>query len=183
MSWKTFEELINKKARLPLNYAGKSPSVVLTEPEEPDSKVEIRGLPEDAIVLKVDNFPAPTEIFTGARGECKRADYAIIADEEGKKRVLIIELKRANSSDGKDIVRQLKGAACFIKYCGEVANSFYNCKELLKGYQFRYISFVNTHIRKRKTRIECKDSKHHSPEQFLKLHYAEKVWYNQLAGA
>lgn len=172
MSIEIFKQLISESARVELNQNGKRASVTLTEPEVSDSSVEIRGVPDSSIVIKVDKFPAPNQVFSGLKGECKRADYAIISCEKGKKRVLIIELKRANGTDSKEIIKQLKGGACFINYCEAVAAFFYNGKEILRGYEFRFISFANTHIRKRKTRIECKSDKHNRPESFFKLHYA-----------
>ncbi len=54
--------------------------------QSPDSCVEIRGIPDNTIILKIDRFPDPSAIFKGNNGECKRADYAIITSYNGKKR-------------------------------------------------------------------------------------------------
>lgn len=172
--------LIHAEARVPLNVDGNKASVSLIEPQAPDSRVEIRGLPPDAIVIKMDAFPAPKGFFSDERGECKRADYAIIAGT--KKRVLFIEMKRTKAC-GADVVKQLQGAACVLDYCKSVATAFYLERDLLQGYEPRFVSFGHTSIPKRKTRIERRAPVHCQPDGFMKIDWPNYIQFNHLVGA
>ena len=99
-------------------------SVTLKEPQSPTSKVVVFGLPLDAIVIKVDAFKSPDTILTEARGQRKRSDYIIVANKNGKKNILHIEIK-TTKGNVKDIIMQLKGSVCFVGYCKEIAKEFW----------------------------------------------------------
>ena len=156
-------------------------SVRLEEPQQPDSAVVIKGLPNEVIVIKVDTFPAPDSIFTGTSGECRRADYVIVANEQDRKKILFIEMKRTKAPQNQ-IVEQFKGAACFIAYCKEVAKQFYNCNDLMAGYDFRYVSFGHTSIAKRKTRYEKTAAHHNRPDRMLKIDWPNNLYFKHIAG-
>jgi len=174
--------MIHDDARLSLESKYSKPSILLIEDSSPDSCVEIAGLPDNAIVIKIDAFSDPGHFFCNERGECRRADFAIVAEEGSKKRVLIIELKRTNAQ-GNHLTQQFKGARCVMAYCEEVARQFYDCKELLHGFEYRYVSFCRTNIRKTKTRIKQNSNNHNKPHRFLKISHPSRVEYNHLVGA
>lgn len=181
MTIDTLRLMIRSNARVETTNIYSYLSVRLQEPQQPDSVVEIKGLPNEVIVIKVDTFPAPDTIFTGVSGECRRADYVIIANEQDRKRILFIEMKRIKAHE-KQIVEQFKGAACFIAYCKEVAKQFYDCSDLLAGYEFRYVSFGHTSIAKRKTRYERTAPQHNRPDRMLKIDWPNNLYFNHLAG-
>ena len=87
--------MIKDSAKVGIEYKSGSSraSVTLIESQSPTSKVVIPGLPLDAIVIKVDTFKSPDTILTETNSQRKRADYIIIADKNGKKNVLYIEIK------------------------------------------------------------------------------------------
>ena len=157
--------------------------VTLTESQCPESSVEILGLPDDSLIVKIDDFFNPSSVFNGSKGECKRADYAIFADNNGKKRIVLIELKKTKDRE-TEIIQQFKGAACAIKYCQEIGKSFWNVKDFLKDFDYRFVSFAHTSIRKRRTRITKSTSKkHNTPENMMKIDWPANVRFEQLAGA
>ena len=120
-------QLIKDAAKiLPINENGKV-SVTLNEPQTQDSSVVIVGIPPDAMIIKVDVFQSPDAIFFGSKGECKRADYVIVADSNGKKRILYIEMKKTKDSL-KEVIQQLTGSRCFLRYCQEIGKSFWDDK-------------------------------------------------------
>lgn len=154
--------------------------VRLREPQAPDSGATIRNLPADAMVIKIDAFRSPDDIFKGLHGECKRADYVIISAE--KKCILYIEIKR--TKDGwEQIVRQLMGAQCFIKYCQEVGKVFWHENSFLTGYRSRFISIGHTSIAKRKTRIIRKNKRHDTPDRAMKIDWPNYLQFNRLVGS
>ncbi len=123
--------MLRESALIPIEAEYDKHLVKLNEPQSPDSYAIIRGIPANAIVIKVDSFESPDKIFKGSNGECKRADYVIIANDGNKKRIIYIELKRTKNS-WNEIVKQLTGSLCFIRYCQEIGKTFWEEKNFLK---------------------------------------------------
>jgi hypothetical protein len=153
---------------------------VLTEPQVQDSTAKIHNIPDEAIIIKIDSFSAPKDIFRGDQGECKRADFVIISEE--KKCILYIEIKRSKDS-WEQIVKQLLGAECVIKYCREVGKSFWNNQDFLKNYKHRFISIGHTSIAKKKTQISKSTKIHDSPNVAMKINWPHHVEFNMLVGS
>jgi len=153
--------------------------VILTEFEEPDSSVSISGLPKETIVIKADVFKSPDTMFNGSFGECRRADYVIVAEK--KKVILCIEMKAKKGSE-KEIIQQLTGAQCFIAYCREIGKAFWNRKNFLDDYAYRFVSIGHTSIPKRPTRISRKTGVHDFPKRMLKIDWPHDLQFNHLAG-
>ncbi|MEI7831781.1 MAG: hypothetical protein WCJ56_01065 [bacterium] len=143
--------------------------------------INIKGIPDDAIVIKVDAFISPDTIFAGSRGEGKRADYVIIANMPKKKVIIYIEMKKTNKNK-KHIIQQLTGAKCFISYCTAVGNEFWKECDFLKGYEERYVSIGHISISKKKTRIEATADIHDVPEKMMKIDWPNILEFNRLAG-
>ncbi len=155
------------------------PLVKLSEPQAPDSVATIRNLPADAIIIKADVFGSPDDIFKGNNGECKRADYVIISAE--KKCIIYIEIKR-KKDEWNQIVKQLIGSQCFVKYCQEVGKGFWNKDDFLNGYKNRFICIGHTSIPKKKTRITRSADCHDTPDQAMKVDWPNYLQFNHLAG-
>lgn len=159
--------------------------ITLTEPQCSNSSVTISGLPNDVIIIKADSFKSPDTIFNGSRGECKRADFIIIANSDGKKSILFIEMK-ATSKPENDIVAQLSGALCLISYIREIGKQFWKQKDFLNNYSHRFVSISHTSISKKRTRaIPHEDrpkGKHDSPDKMLKIAYPGPLRFENLAG-
>jgi hypothetical protein len=161
------------------NYDRKQ--VILEEPQCPDSKVTINGLPNDSVVIKGDAFKSPEKFFAGSHGECKRADFIIVADAPGKKIILCIEMKRTKGSH-EEIVQQLKGCHCLGLYCREIGVRFWDQREFLKDYKFRFVSIGHTSVPKRKTRIVRQSGSHDRPDRMMKIDWPHRLEFNHLAG-
>lgn len=162
------------------HYDGKC-QVALIETQHNDSAVTIRGLPDNAVIIKADAFKSPDSVFNGLRGECKRADFVIVADTGKKKVILCIEMKSTGDSE-TEVIQQLRGAYCFISYCQAIGKVFWQQKGFLDGYTYRYVSIGHISIGKRKTRIDRPTGKHDQPERMLKIHWPNYLQFNQLAG-
>lgn len=178
-------QMIRESAIEPITERYGKKSVTLVEPKAPDASVTILGLPDDAIVIKADAFTAPDSIFAGSKGECRRADYVIVAhagSRNPRKLILYIEMK-ANQEQENEVIQQLKGARCFVAYCREIGKSFWNRDDFLEGYQARFIGVFRTRLPKRKTRIERQAVIHDRPERLMKISYPGRLEFNHLAGA
>lgn len=175
------DQMIKDSAKVPLISNYNKTSVELTEPQAPDSSVTICGIPSDAIVVKVDKFKSPDSIFNGNMGECKRADYVIFSDTGGKKRIIYIEIKRTSDSE-KDIIKQLIGAMCFVRYCKEIGKEFWNAGNFLNGYENRFVSIGHININKKPTRISPSNGKHITPDKMLKIGGSRDLQFRHLVG-
>ena len=177
------KQMIKTSACIGVEVHYNSHKVVLSEPQCSNSKVEIRNIPADAIIIGADKFPPPNALFNGEKGECKRADYIIVAEKDGRTVAVYVELKCANSATATDIQNQLRGAHCVFCYCQAIGREFWKEPGFLSGAVHRYVSFGHTgSIRKHKTRETRHAALHDSPDRLLKLDWAASVEFNKLAG-
>ena len=169
------------------NYGRKM--LTLREPgNAPESAytLEIRSAPDDVIAIKADAFPAPEKIFENTRGECKRADFIIVAKTVSGNRIVYLEMKRGKSGSQTEIVQQLKGAVCLVAYCRAIGRAFWQEPEFLeeKNYQPRFVSVRNIGMNKRPTRYQFRPKLHDKPESMLKINASGRntLQFNQLMG-
>jgi hypothetical protein len=159
-----------------LNY-----SVTLKESSD-NYSVKIEGMPkhEDVIVINPESFN-PSTILNAANGQCKRADFVIVADTDLEKMVICIEMKKTKD-ENKKIIQQLNGAKCFVAYCREIGKAFWGQQNFLDAYQYRFIRIGRISISKRTTRLKKKVNSelHDTPEKMLKIVYQPVLQFNYL---
>ncbi len=186
------KEMINETATVQLKEQqdgkGYKYSVTLTEPQHSYS-VTIDRMPEDdkVIVIHLDTyFPAPRNIFTGSKGECKRADFVIVTNTGTEKIILCLEIKKTKDSNST-IIQQLTGAQCFVAYCKEIGKAFWPKDNFLDAYQYRFVCIGHISIPKKKTQIKSsinknQDSKeiHDCPNRRLKISYSGSLLFARL---
>ena len=146
-------------------------------------KINVLRTPDDTVAIKSDMFPPPKRIFRNTKGECKRADFVIIAKDGRKNWIIYVELKRSNNGLEKEIMQQLQGSRCFIDYCRTVGRTFWGKPSFLEenDYQQRYVSVKNISVNKRPSRI-TNPPLHDCPENMLKISAPPKnrIWFKQL---
>ncbi|MDJ0796736.1 MAG: hypothetical protein QNJ51_07830 [Calothrix sp. MO_167.B12] len=183
------KEMIKESARVPLENYGNNKKVknrvILTEQDHNTNySVTIYGMPKEdqVIVIKADKFKPPDTVFTGLKGECKRADFVIIADVGTKQVILCIEMKaKKTTSKNKIIIPQLKGAKCFAAYCQKIGKEFWGQPNFLDSYVYRFVSIKNISISKRQTHEPITDD-HKTPEQMLTISSPNYLQFNRLIG-
>ncbi|CAB5506518.1 hypothetical protein BTHERMOSOX_803 [Bathymodiolus thermophilus thioautotrophic gill symbiont] len=120
-------------------------SCIKLEEDKSEYSVTIQHTPEDIVAIKADSFPDLREFFncSSHTGQCKRADFVIIAN----KKLIFIELSSSKKIN-KEVIQQLKGAQCVIEYCQSIGENFYD-HSFFKDYQsyFVSISHIGTHKR------------------------------------
>lgn len=178
---KILKNLISAEAQIRSSIEYGNTVVQLQEPQEGSSSIKILRLPSDAFIIKADCFPSPGCVFSGSKGECKRADFIVISESE--RHILYIELKRT-SCKSHHIVQQLKGAKCFIEYCRAVVEWFWDDCKFLKDYNERYVCFCHTGSRKRPTKVRSSGSYHDRPENPQRIDWPPStgVPFNKLIG-
>jgi hypothetical protein len=83
----------------------------------------------------------------------------------------------------KEVIQQLAGARCFLRYCQEIGKFFWDDKNFLNDYQHRFVSIGHTSIPKRKTRVLRRLAKHDTPENVMKIDWPHRLQFNRLVGA
>ncbi|MFN6465852.1 MAG: hypothetical protein RMZ41_029075 [Nostoc sp. DedVER02] len=177
------KEMIKKTAIVSLQDDGYGKNkVILREPPPANYDVTIYGMPDDdeVIIINADKFKSPDTVFKGNRGECKRADFVIVADTGKKKVILCIEMKaKASTSTEREIIQQLKGTQCFVAYCEKIGKEFWGQKNFLNTYIYRFVTIRNINIHKKPTREKITDA-HDSPERMLKISSPHYLQFNHL---
>lgn len=163
-------ELIHEDALVRLEGPDHGRGVAaLEEADDPDRySIRIKGVPNDAVVIKTDAFPAPKSIFKCGRGECKRADYVIVASSGKKSYVVYVEMKKGKANP-RDIVDQLKGSECFVSYCRAIVCRFWSRPDFLGPCESRFVSITKIGISKSRTRKRRRAGRHDAPESMLKI--------------
>ena len=168
--------LIKKEATvLPgKNLYGKA-EVTLEEPGNTmknNYSLKIRKIPDDIVIIKADEFSSLDNFFKGNNGECKRADFIIIAQRDNKNWILHIEIKSGRDNNTK-MVQQLKGAQCLVAYCRAIGQTFWQEPKFLEetNYEQRFVSITNIRpsMTKQPTRIPPKSDWHDTPENMLRI--------------
>lgn len=162
------QEMLLSDVQVPLQQEQGRPSVQLTETQN-NTTVKIKGVPHDSIVIRAEDFKGPFSVFEGLKGERKRADFVIVANENTKKWIICIETQTGKHKERKEVVEQLKGALCFVNYCECIGKEFWLEKEFLNGYEYRFVSIAYTDMPKRSTHPNKPRPLHNHPEHFLKL--------------
>jgi hypothetical protein len=133
-------ELIADNVLVPIvSSSSSSHEVTLTENTDNTSySIKIKGLPQETLILKADEFPALLNFFKGSKGERKRADYIILTNiKDDKKIAVFLELKSGNP-DNKDVIDQLKGAFCLYQYLQKVGQIFWGYRDFLTDYEIKF---------------------------------------------
>ncbi len=136
-------------------------------------------------MIKRDAFSSPSTIFSNNRGECKRADFVIIANIQMKRTrnlIIFIEMKKGKGGSEQEIIQLLKGAWCVIDYCRSIGQKFWKQESFLNpnDYDYRFVSIRDIAINKKPTRSSSPDGSHNSPEQMLKINSPHHLQFKQL---
>ena len=177
------QEMLSSDVQVPLQSGRGRPSAQLTDSQS-GATVIIKGLPHNSIVIRAEDFENPLDIFDGSKGECKRADFVIVSNDENNKRwIICIETQEMDSKLASHVVQQLKGAYCFVSYCRCIGKSFWELEEFLDGYQYRFVSITDLNFNKSKRRTQPFHSPgelHNRPDLFLKISRSPMIYFRKL---
>lgn len=147
--------------------------------------VYLRNVPDDSIAIKADQFPSPEGIFSNSRGECKRADYVLVAETADGNWILYVEMK-SGKANRDEVVKQLKGAECFLAYCRAVGRRFWSDRKFLdqQRYKQRFVCIDGINLNKKTTRLSRHSKLHDTPENVLTIRSprADGLEFSELRG-
>lgn len=170
----TLHELINEEAVAAIEERSGKKMVVLEESgdgQQAGYSVNLSGLPDDLIAVKADRFPPPDRIFQNTRGECKRADYILIAQAAAVNWIVYIEMKGGKAGSREEVIQQLKGAECLLAYFRAVGCKFWRNRSFLHQGQYRqrFVCIEQINIPKKPTRELPLSKVHDTPEDMLRI--------------
>lgn len=184
------QELIKDEIRAPFECKYNRKTVVLKESGNQGQStysLKIRNVPDTIIAFKSDAFPPPNRFFKNSKGECKRADFVLIAIDDRVNWIVYIEMKSGNTDTATAIEQQLRGAQCLVAYCRAIGQKFWRDPGFLKetNYQQRFVSVKNIGINKRKPLHSPKSGSNDSPERMLKINAPAKsaLQFKSLVGS
>lgn len=151
----------------------------------PNYSLEVRNTPDEILAIRADKFPAPRHIFKNNKGECKRADYILIAHTDTTNWIIYIELKGSRSNSDREIEQQLQGAECLVAYCRAVGRIFWQRPRFLEEefYEQRFVSIKNLKVSKTPTRTLRNAGLHDRPANMLKINApGSRLQFNRLIG-
>ena len=128
-------------------------------------KVNIHGVPDGSIIIKLDGYDQPVTLFKNDKGQRQRCDYVLFTMVNGRGFALFIELKSAKVKK-TEFIRQFKGAECVIDYCDSALKRFHNHDQLLNTFSKRFIVFYKPRVAKQRTRFRL-SSGNTSPEKAM----------------
>ncbi len=179
------KEIIRQRSIVPLQpHYDDRQKVVLQESSGNSYSIPLYGMPDQdqVIVIKADDFTAPKDIFANSKHECKRADFVIIAELETQTIAVCIELKAGKGDSESSIIQQLKGTKCFVAYCREIGQCFWEQPNFLKDISYRFVSIKNISISKKPSRPSGRIETPDRPEKMLKLSSPTRLQFRQLIG-
>ena len=174
-------EMLVGRAQVRLQQRHNRLSVELTD-SQAGTTVEIKGLPPDSIVIRAEDFKNPLTIFNGLKGERKRADFVIVANDESERKWIICLETKGGNKTRTEVVQQLKGAYCFVNYCRCIGKSFWEYEEFLDGYQYRFVSVVrlNDPSKRSTENLYYTEKLHDRPDVFLKISRMFSIHFSKL---
>ena len=142
-------------------------------------KIDLMDIPENAILIKLDNTREPLTLFKGDKGECKRCDYILFIEKNNDKKIIFIELKSFVLSNS-DILKKFKSSQCLIDYCDSVLKRFFNKENLLSSYRKSFILFYHRSVRKNKSRQPISINKINVDGDYIRYANPESISINIL---
>ena len=144
-------------------------NVLVLAEQEPQAgySIVIRKVPDRTVAIRPERIARPR--FRGDRGECKRADFVVVASTDRGNWIVYIELKREKKSK-TEVKQQLLGAKCVVAYCKAVVEQFWQERDFLDegSYQQRFVSVTGIGVDKKPTRTR-KHELHDTPDGVLRI--------------
>lgn len=145
-----------------------------SDPSNP-YEIELKGLPTDSLIVKIDRFKEKTYFLNGRNGIARRADFALVNNDV----IVFIELKSGRIQPRR-VKQQLYGAQCVMDYCASIGNRFFNNPNFLNpAINNPHLVLLQTgrSINKRRSIAENNQSSNHP---FKTIKCGSSIYYRQL---
>lgn len=144
-----------------------------TDPSNP-YEIELRGLPPDSLLVKTDGFKIETGFLNGRNGILKRADYALVNENE----IVFLEMKSGDIKKS-EVIQQFHGAQCVMDYCAAIGKHFFNDPNFLSPARKKQ-HLVLLHKRSLNKRRSVSTNSRHSVFKMIRCGPNSPVYYKEL---
>ena len=180
---KILEDMLSSRSRVSLQHDG-SWFFVELEDTQAKTNVKIKNIPHNSIVVRTDTFEFRHPVFAGSKDEGKRADFVIVSNENEKKWMICIEIKRGNIQQS-EVTAQLRGAQCIMDYCKSIGKEFWAAKGFLSDYEYRFVGIAHLNVQNQPTRayapnIQSQGKLHSRPDVFLQILGSSDLFFHNL---
>jgi len=134
-------------------------------------EITIHNVPKNTILLSLYQYSQLgignklKKIIKADLGVFRCCDYVLATIDDNRIVLVYIEMKSEESQHG-DIIKQFKGATCFIGYCHAIIQTFFNIpKEEFQSIRLYYVLISKARLNKKPTK-NMNYKKHTSPENF-----------------
>lgn len=149
--------------------------------EKSSYSVYLTNVPQNSIAVKTDMFDLRsidkedknrTFLSDNIQGLRKRADFMIVSEEHGSRKILILELTAGRSKGREMIIHQLKGTRSLLDYCNSLVEQFLPLERLLKETLVRYAA-ISPRVQGQKAKIGySRNNRNKTPETYLPIRFA-----------
>lgn len=159
--------------------------------EKSSYSVYLTNVPQNSIAVKTDMFDLRsidkedknrTFLSGNIQGLRKRADFVIVSEERGSRKILILELTAGKSKARKTIIHQLKGTKSLLDYCNSLVGQFLPSERLLETALVRYAA-ISPREGGQKTKIGyTRNYQNKTPDAYLPIPFSlnSKINYQYL---
>lgn len=177
------QEMLSSGTRVPLQHDG-SWFFVELEDRQAGTNVKIKNILHNSIVVRADAFEFRHPVFAGLKDEGKRADFVIVSNEEARRWIICIEIKRGNIQKS-EVTAQLRGARCIMDYCKSIGREFWSARGFLSDYEYRFVGIARLNIQNQPTRAYAPDTQsqgelHSRPDVFLQILGSSDLFFHNL---
>ncbi|MDR0611671.1 MAG: hypothetical protein LBG58_16305 [Planctomycetaceae bacterium] len=130
-------------------------------------EVQINGVSDDSILIKIDYGQANDQIFCNENGSLKRCDYLLITQLRRKKILLFMEMK-SNKVISTEIIQKFRASECLFDYMILVLRQFHDLDFNYNEYKKRFVLFQEKPLPKRPVHPKRTGS---APDNYLSKNY------------
>ncbi|MDR0705560.1 MAG: hypothetical protein LBF88_11305 [Planctomycetaceae bacterium] len=130
-------------------------------------EVQINGVADDSILIKIDYCQANDQIFCNENGSLKRCDYLLITKLRHKKFLLFMEMK-SNKVIGTEIIQKFRASECLFDYMVSMLHQFHDWEFNCDEYKKRFVLFQEKPLPKRPIHPKRTGS---APDNYLSKNY------------
>ena len=94
-----------------------------TDPKAKLRLVQIRGVPKNTLLIKVDGAAPLNALLSAEKGIRQRCDYVLLTEKKNAPVLIYCEMK-STSVSSSEVTRQFKGGVCIVQYFNSLMREF-----------------------------------------------------------
>lgn len=121
-----------------------------TDPNAKLRLVQIRGVPKNTLLIKVDGADPLNALLSAEKGIRQRCDYVLLTEKKNAPVLIYCEMK-SKSVSSSEITRQFKGGVCIVQYFNSLMREFLGVSNFFDIKEVCFVAFSKVKGWKRTT--------------------------------